>query len=107
MFHLSCNRCGGWTTVLDLSDPDSALKCGCCPVDHHHGQAANACTGADGSGHPGEPCHHPDGGLDCVARTPAGELCSGGHCGPGVSGCGVCRPITITPLSSAVQPARG
>ena len=47
MLHLSCNQCGASATVADGADPDAALTCGCCPLDHHHGQAAtesgNAC----------------------------------------------------------------
>jgi hypothetical protein len=102
MFHLHCPRCGAWTVVPDLSDPDAALKCNCCTLDHHHGQAANACPGA-GINHPGIPCHHPDNGVGCVVRTPAGQPCPGAHCGPGIAGCTVCRPITITPLPGSVQ----
>jgi hypothetical protein len=104
MFHLHCARCGAWTTVPDLSDPDAALQCSCCTLDHHHGQAANACPGIT-AGHPGVPCHQPEGGTGCSLRTPPGEPCPGGHCTPGDPGCQVCRPITITPLPGSVQVA--
>ena len=40
MFHLQCDGCGKWEVAEDGSDPDSQLKCDCCPEDHHHGQAA-------------------------------------------------------------------
>ena len=73
---------------------------GCCQDGHDHDAAANACPG----GHPEGSCpapsscklwanvrsHHedPDG-----AGLPAS--CPGGHCGAGVPGCTVCRPITV------------
>lgn len=102
MFHIGCSRCGKWTVVQDLSDPDAALQCSCCPQDHHHGQAANACPGIE-AGHPGVPCHQEGDGSGCTLRTPHGEACPGGHCTPGDPGCTVCRPITITPLPGAVK----
>lgn len=74
MFHLHCPKCGAWAVVPDLRDPDAALQCGCCPLDHHHGHAANACA-----------CNG-DPGLD-----------------PGHEDCTVCRPITITPLPGTIN----
>lgn len=41
MLHIQCNQCGKSVVTSDGSDPDSALVCGCCPEDHHHGEAAN------------------------------------------------------------------
>jgi hypothetical protein len=107
MFHLHCPRCGAWTVVQDLRDPDAALKCGCCTLDHHHGQAANACTDTHlpvDQRHGGAPCPHPSpAGADCERLTEAGQPCPGAHCGPGVPGCTVCRPIVITPLPGSVK----
>ena len=90
-----------------LNDLDAALTCtaggGCCAVQHNHGQAANACPGI-GLNHHGAPCSHPN-PLACLVVTPEGTECPGGHCGKGVDGCTVCRPITImildlgTPMS--------
>lgn len=39
-----CKGCGGAVTLYSTEDPHAALKCGCCPEDHHHGVAA-ATTG--------------------------------------------------------------
>ena len=108
MLHIQCNQCGRWVVAGPEAgaDPDSALACGCCPADHNHGQAANACPGA-GLNHPGAPCPHPDGGRGraCNVATPLGEDCPGGHCGLGVEGCAVCRPITITLLAGSAAAA--
>lgn len=81
------------------NDPDSAFDgmqpdCRCCPEDHHHGQAANACAGSHGA------CKL----VDCQVVTPLGEPCPGQHCGLGVADCTVCRPLTITILPGSVQP---
>jgi hypothetical protein len=68
----------------------------CCQVQHDHDAAGNACEGghtvcpepatcqlwAAVLTHPGTPDEAPD-------------SCPGGHCGAGVPGCAVCRPITI------------
>lgn len=102
MFEITCNRCGAGVRTSDLSDPDAALICGCCPENHHHGQNAAACPGID-AGHPGTPCHRAAGGQECTLKTPSGEPCPGGHCGPGVAGCNVCRPITISVAPNAVK----
>jgi hypothetical protein len=100
VLHIQCMQCGKWSVfgAEAGADPDSALQCGCCKKDHHHGQAANACPGVD-AGHPGAPCPAPD---TCITLTPLGEACPGGHCGLGVDGCTVCRPIAITLLSGVV-----
>lgn len=66
---IRCDGCGTSVITDTGADPDGALDCGCCPQDHHHGEAANACPG-----HPGK------------------------H-GKGVPGCTVCRPLTITALA--------
>ncbi len=62
------------------ADLDALVTCppgaGCCEIDHHHGQAANACTGD----HEGP--HHVDN-----------------------PGCAVCRPLVITVLPGSVPVA--
>lgn len=100
MLHIQCNQCGKWSVfgAEAGADPDAALECACCTKPHHHGRAANACPGAGGS-HAGAPCPAPD---TCIAVTPLGEDCPGEHCGLGVDGCTVCRPITITLLAAPV-----
>lgn len=111
VLHTQCPGCGTFALVANAADPDAEVVCGCCPLDHHHGQAANACPG----GHDAEPCPHPDpkacgvhlsgpgNGADC---DPAGhgdgscpahaDGCQGGHCGKGVNGCTVCRPLILS-----------
>jgi hypothetical protein len=99
LIHIQCNQCGQWVTVLDGSNPGAALTCGCCTLDHNHDAAANACPGA-GVNHEGAPCPAPQ---TCIALTPPDEDCPGGHCGLGVEGCTVCRPVTITIMSVPVE----
>jgi len=41
VLHIQCDQCGASVTTADGTDPDAALACGCCPEDHHHGEAAN------------------------------------------------------------------
>lgn len=41
MMHVKCNSCGNFALTLNGSDPDSAVKCDCCPEDHSH--AGDAC----------------------------------------------------------------
>jgi hypothetical protein len=90
-----------------FNDFGAALRCppgsGCCAEDHSHDAAANACPGA-GSGHAGAACPAPD---SCIAVTPAGQACPGGHCAKGVPGCTVCRPITITVVDLGVPAGTG
>lgn len=43
--HVQCNHCGAFVIIPAGADADAALTCGCCPLDHHHGEAANE-TGA-------------------------------------------------------------
>jgi hypothetical protein len=134
--HVQCLNCGEFALTGNHADPDSALGPGCrcctivhdhgpdCPEDcaqvHDHAAAANACTGK----HEGRPCpHDPEncpvlgGGHTAPTGDPAdpsGHMvrgtCPGGHCGKGVDGCTVCRPLTITALPGAVgtlQPFTG
>lgn len=37
---VTCNQCQK-SALTDHGDFDVAVECGCCPQDHHHGQAAN------------------------------------------------------------------
>lgn len=118
---------GGHNPLCAMTDLGSNLQChpdgDCCQEDHSHDQAANACPGIAAGGHPGEPCPAPNpdrclvysGGYS-AARDLAPEqrvrrtgTCPGGHCGFGVKGCTICRPITITLLPGSVNlsPALG
>jgi hypothetical protein len=107
-----------------LNDMGAVVTCppgsGCCQLAHSHDAAAMACPGLTGA-HAGQPCPHPDPVLcpthisstSPAAGTPAHQVllggggralvsepleCPGGHCGPGVKDCTVCRPVTITML---------
>lgn len=136
MLLLECNGCPARVMTecscpLDLSrtahEPtcqhsnlDAMVTCapdsGCCQESHDHGAKARACPGipGDGDNHPGEPCPFPEGQCkswisstsSVAGKTDAGP-CPGGHCAPGVDGCTVCRPITITFMGgiSAMRPA--
>lgn len=108
---VQCKQCLATASVPDGIDPHTMTWCSCCTQDHHHGQAAENCPGNNALGHPGAPCSHPnpractvvsqpvplpDGSEpppDIAGVRPAGEDCPGGHCGAGVPGCTVCRPI--------------
>jgi hypothetical protein len=90
----ACPGCGALaelTAPEQRADPDAAVICApdgpCCKLDHHHGQAANACT-ADHSAHA---CPSPE-----TCGVFPGEGCAGGHCGLGVQDCTVCRPLVVT-----------
>lgn len=106
---VSCAGCppGGHLDTCPFRDLGAAVSCapesGCCAEPHSHDQAANACPGA-GTGHPGAACPRADSAA-CVAVTPHGEPCPGGHCAKGVPGCAVCRPITVTVLDIDVPGA--
>lgn len=89
---VQCKTCLAVTAVPDGVLPGSLTWCSCCTQDHDHGIAAASCPGDGGIGHPGEPCSHPS-PRACTVVTPAGEDCPGGHCGAGVNGCTVCRPV--------------
>jgi hypothetical protein len=88
-----------------MGDLDGQVVCtgsGCCQEDHDHAATANACPAK--GGHPAGSCpnpsscelwtnvrsHHEDPDADGLPVS-----CPGGHCGFGVPGCTVCRPITI------------
>jgi hypothetical protein len=120
MLLVECKGCGAVAATNDHANPDRVINCGCCPIDHDHAAAANACPG----GHDGQPCPHDAGACpmwkgvqaavasaghtpEKVAQTlgvPVEVLqgdCPGGHCAKGVDGCTVCRPLTITLLAPA------
>lgn len=111
---------GGHHPFCALTDLGSNVQCdpdsGCCQKSHSHDAAANACPGIAAGGHPGAPC--PDEGSRCLvysgghsaaqdlapeARVRRAGKCTGGHCGPGVTGCTICRPVTITLLPGSVN----
>lgn len=114
MAQYQCKTCLAMTDLPPGADPHASTWCGCCTITgengapHHHGRAAESCPGNNGAGHPGEPCDHPNPKVCVVVSRPvpaeaiapgtpgvrpAGEDCPGGHCGAGVEGCAVCRPI--------------
>lgn len=91
----------------------------CCTEPHSHDAAANSCPDIAldlGKRHGGAPCPDP-GSCTLWRNSQAGahrELreagkpvpsCPGGHCGPGVPGCTVCRPVTITVVPGSVTAA--
>ncbi len=113
MLVVQCQGCSKVAFAQDHQNPNAALTCPCCPEDHDHDAAANACTG----GHETAEC---PAGPGCLVLTAAGEDCPGGHCAKGVDGCTVCRPVTITippgsgpvlspagPVAEALDAARG
>jgi hypothetical protein len=86
MIHVQCKTCGKWAVVGPREDYHEAIDragCVCCSEDHHHGQNANQCSGANGVGH-----QVVDGSSDAVIP-----------CGVGVPGCTACRSIAITMLA--------
>ena len=116
-----------------MTDIGANLQCkpgaGCCELPHSHDQAANACPGA--GRHEGVPCPagdvcrfwdghkahiaglNPDNPVHMQVKAEAEALhgvaegtCPGGHCGKGVPGCTVCRPITITAMAGTVSVRR-
>ena len=91
MLLIQCNQCRAVATTDAGHSPDAAIKCNCCPEDHDHAANANACQGDH------DACSTPE---NCgVFQGAMGDgSCPGGHCGLGVDGCTVCRPITITVL---------
>lgn len=48
---VECDSCHAIAIVADGSDVHAALRCGCCPEDHNHGEAARA------TGTPCRPVH--------------------------------------------------
>jgi hypothetical protein len=111
MLMIECRGCGTQVFTEQHADPDAQLTCppdsDCCQENHHHGQAASACKGAHGA------CPTPDQCLvwlgmqphleDSNQRDRAAGPCPGGHCGPGVPDCTVCRPLRITVLPGSVS----
>jgi hypothetical protein len=97
---VGCRQCGAVIDLPPLADPHATTWCGCCTRPHHHGRNAAACPGNNGTGHPGEPCPEMTPSR-CTVITPAGEDCPGGHCGAGVTGCTVCRPVIHFPVAGS------
>jgi hypothetical protein len=93
-----CKNCQTVALITDPSDPHASLACppgsDCCQEDHHHGDAANSCAGGHGA------CPAP---AACPVWGDQEGDCPGGHCGLGVDGCTVCRPITILALRGTTQ----
>jgi hypothetical protein len=70
-----CKQCLASSTIAAgaaVEDVHEALRCGCCPGDHHHGHAAANCP-----------------------RTHEGPCWQGPQSGPKPDGCTVCRPLLI------------
>ncbi len=91
MFHVQCNSCGVWTLVrgdIDFHTAVTAAGCKCCEEDHHHGENANSCHGADAGHVIG------DRTLQCSEVSPEERL---------MVGCTVCRSITITGMPGTLQ----
>jgi len=111
MLHIECPGCHTSAYSENNADPDAALVCppgsGCCQEDHHHGQAASACPGGHGACPSPDSCpvwegmqpHLPDGRQRDLSAGP----CPGGHCGAGVPGCTVCRPLRITVMPGSAK----
>jgi hypothetical protein len=89
---VQCMQCLAVNEIPDGVDPHTLTWCQCCTLDHHHGEAAAACPGNEGAGHAGQPCTFPN-PRACTVLTAPGDDCPGGHCGIGVEGCAVCRPV--------------
>jgi hypothetical protein len=107
VYRVTCKQCGASGIAEDGNRLQQAVSCTCCTQAHDHDGAANGCpeAGAEGERHGGADCTLGD--RACVVLTPAAEECPGGHCGPGVDGCTVCRPVTaeflgIAPLGLAM-----
>jgi hypothetical protein len=110
MYRVRCKGCGASGITDNGHQLQAAVSCRCCTQDHDHQQAADSCPGvraaAEAGGdlsqqHAGADCGHPSGdGTSCTVLTPQGSDCPGGHCGPGVDGCTVCRPLDVDYLGS-------
>jgi len=85
VLQVTCKQCLSSAYVTDGRDVHETLECGCCPEDHHHGQAAGACP----KEHDG-PCWNPPPG-------PAAER---------PDGCTVCRPLLVRAMA-AIHPNPG
>jgi hypothetical protein len=111
--------------TADHDHAAAARACPGAPCPRDHDPAETGCPGVHAGAvsiHAGEPCPFPPGecpvyGGGHTAPTgdpadPSGYMvtgnCPGGHCGKGVKGCTVCRPLTITALKGSfgtLQPA--
>ena len=70
-----CKQCFAMKDVPPGVDPHSLTWCGCCTVDHHHGESAMNAEACEAANHPGKPCLSP----------PANPVRP--------DGCTVCRPV--------------
>jgi hypothetical protein len=68
---IQCKQCLTVAEIPEDTDPHTVRMCDCCPEDHHHGEAAAACSPDQ---HGGEPCWNPP-----LTGKP--------------DGCKVCRPL--------------
>ena len=52
MIHVQCKGCGRWKIISggDVHEAVDSAGCRCCPIDHHHGQAAGDAAAG------GKPC---------------------------------------------------
>lgn len=110
MLRIECPGCGTSAYTENQADPDTGLTCppdsACCQDGHHHGNAAASCPGGHGA------CPSPDAcpvWLGMQPHLPGSRIrdtsagpCPGGHCGLGVDGCAVCRPLKIELLPGSV-----
>lgn len=101
MYRVTCKQCGASGITDNGHQLQNAVSCRCCTQDHDHDESANACpeAGIEGVRHGGADCTLGD--RACIVLTPEAEECPGGHCGPGVDGCTVCRPLLVQWLGIA------
>jgi hypothetical protein len=105
MYRVTCKGCGASAITDNGQMLQNAVSCQCCTKNHDHQEAADSCTGSGAASldqqHPGADCGHPRGdGTICTVLTPQGSDCPGGHCGPKVDGCTVCRPLDVDYLGT-------
>lgn len=81
---VTCKTCFTSINVEEGVNVHAALECGCCPEDHHHGEAAAACP----KEHEG-PCWNPP----TLPVKP--------------DGCTVCRPLIIFPVTGTLTMTGG
>src|ERR1035441_3665339 len=52
-----CKQCLAMKDVPPGVDPHSLTWCGCCTVDHHHGESVMSAAACEAANHPGQPYH--------------------------------------------------
>ncbi len=75
-----CKQCLAVTDLPPDTDPHTVTWCGCCVIDHHHGEAASGCP-----------------------REHDGPCWQGPQSGPRPPGCTVCRPVVHFATAGAVE----